>query len=421
MLFKSPRGTRDVLPQESTIWHDVEEKARSVFSLYAFDEIRTPIIEESKLFSRSLGDLTDIVQKQMFLIKKETDNFVLRPEATASIVRSYVENTLYNTNAVNKFYYIGPMFRAERPQKGRLRQFHHIGCEAIGSYSPYSDAEVISLAARILSALGISGHEIILNTLGCLNDKKSFALNLREKLLPHKKSFCEDCQLRMAKNIFRVLDCKNKQCKDIVMSLNLGSAHICGDCKKHFDDVLAGLSLFGVAYSVNPLLVRGLDYYTRTVFEITHSNLGSQDALGAGGRYDHLVEELGGPARGAVGFALGFERLLLAKGDLSNSLPGVNSLDCYVISLGEAAQKSCLTILKDLRDKDLKSDLDYLDGSLKSKMRRADKSNARFTLIVGDNELAKGTGVLKNMAKSTQEEVLLTDLVEKIKSYKLEV
>lgn len=415
MLFKSPRGTKDILPEESWVWQDVENKAREIFAVFGFEEIRTPILEESKLFSRSLGDLTDIVQKQMFLIKKETDTFVLRPEATASIVRSYVENTLYNSSQVSKFYYIGPMFRAERPQKGRLRQFHHIGCEAIGSTSPFLDAEAVFLAQQILSALGIAGYETVLNTLGCLKDKKMFGLNLREKLLPHKKSFCEDCQTRMAKNIFRVLDCKNKQCKDIILSLNLGASHICDECCKHFEDVKAGLDLFGVPYKVNPLLVRGLDYYTRTVFEISHPDLGAQDALGAGGRYDNLVEELGGPSRGAVGFALGVERLLLVKAQAAAEGGQRRSLDCYIIPLGEASLKKSIGILKDLRNVSIASDLDYLEGSLKAKLRRADKTNCRFCLIIGDNELAKGAGILKNMRQSTQEEVPLGEVVAKIK------
>jgi histidyl-tRNA synthetase len=415
MLFKSPRGTKDILPQESRIWREVEEKARAVFSLFAYEEIRTPIIEESKLFSRSLGDLTDIVQKQMFLIKKETDTFVLRPEATASIVRSYVEHTLYNVVAVSKFFYLGPMFRAERPQKGRLRQFHHIGGEAIGSYHPHVDAESLACATRLIASFGISGFQVVLNTLGCLNDKKSFALNLREKILPHKKSFCEDCQARMAKNIFRVLDCKNKQCRDIIVSQNLGRAHICPDCEKHFKEVKEGLDLLGVPYQVDPFLVRGLDYYTRTVFEITHAGLGSQDALGAGGRYDSLVEELGGPARGAFGFALGFERLLLAMGR-TEDIEGPASCDCYIIPLGEEASKMCLKMSQELRESRIRVDVDFLEGSLKSKMRRSDKSRARFALIIGDDELAKGAGVLKDMRNGAQEDVALGQLGEKIKS-----
>ena len=422
MLFKSPRGTKDILPQESILWQEIEEKAKRIFSLFVYEEIRTPIFEESKLFSRSLGDMTDIVQKQMFLIKKESDTLCLRPEATASIVRSYVEHTLYNFNNVSKFYYIGPMFRAERPQRGRLRQFHHIGCEAIGSYSPYLDAETIFLAAQILSEAGISGYEITINTLGCLQDKKTFALNLRERLLPHKKSFCEDCQSRIAKNVFRVLDCKNKQCKDMILSLSIGRDHICEDCRKHFEAVQEGLNLFEVTYKINPLLVRGLDYYTRTVFEITHPNLGAQDALGAGGRYDYLVEELGGPSRGAVGFALGMERLLLAKlakGEKILKDEQARPLDCYVIALGEAAFKKSLTILKELRRSHICADLDYLEGSLKASLRRADKKASQFCLIIGDNELGRGTVILKNMKQSTQEEVKLTEIVEKIRKGKV--
>lgn len=415
MLFKSPRGTKDILPQETLKWQEVEEKARRIFSIFAYEEIRTPVLEEAKLFSRSLGELTDIVQKQMFLIKKESDTFVLRPEATASIIRSYVENNLYNFHNVSKFYYIGPMFRAERPQKGRLRQFHHIGCEAIGSYHPYLDAEAISTATAILSEAGVRGYEVILNTMGCLNDKKKFSINLREALLPHKKSFCQDCQERLSRNVFRVLDCKNKQCQDIVHSLGLGHSNLCEDCVKHFEEVKAGLSLLGVEYTINPLLVRGLDYYTRTVFEITHPNLGSQDALGAGGRYDHLVEELGGPSRGAVGFALGVERLLLAKTDVAGAQVQSQSLDCYIISLGEAAMKRSVSILGELRKASLRADIDYLEGSLKAKLRRADKSGPKFCLIIGDNELIKESGILRNMRESTQEEVALDILVDKLR------
>lgn len=414
MLFISPRGTKDILPEESRLWQEVEEKTRKVFSLFAYEEIRTPILEESKLFSRSLGDLTDIVQKQMFLIKRETDSFVLRPEATASIIRAYVQHTLYNFNNVSKFYYIGPMFRAERPQKGRLRQFHHIGCEAIGSYSAFLDAEVIFLVTKLLTALDITGYEIKLNTLGCLNDKKKFGLHLREALLPHKKTFCHDCQARIDRNVFRVLDCKNKQCRDIVLSLSSSDSHVCDDCRKHFEDVKFVLKELGVEYVLDPLLVRGLDYYTRTVFEVTHSNLGSQDALGAGGRYDHLVDELGGPSRGAVGFAFGIERLLLSMGPIDLENRYGPSLDCYIIPLGEAALKESLKLLKDLRSAFISSDMDYLDGSLKAKLRRADKKRAKFCFVIGDNELEKNVFILKDMRMSIQEEVAKNEAVKKI-------
>ncbi|MFA5039347.1 MAG: histidine--tRNA ligase [Candidatus Omnitrophota bacterium] len=414
MLFKSPRGTKDILPPETSLWQTIEEQARGLFSLFAFHEIRTPVLEEAGLFLRSLGDLSDIVQKQMFMIKKETDAFVLRPEATASIIRSYIEHGIYQSTPVAKWFYIGPMFRAERPQKGRLRQFHHIGCEAIGSYSPHLDAEIIRLACDILTKSGVKGFEVVVNTLGCLDDKKKLAALLKDRLLAQKKSFCEDCQARMDRNVFRVLDCKNKQCREYVSVLNIGHGHICPDCQAHFEGVRKSLLAFGVSYRMDPLLVRGLDYYTRTVFEIKHSGLGSQDALGAGGRYDNLVEELGGPEKGAVGFALGEERLLLAGA--AQAFPcAEENLGCYVIALGEKAAAKSAEILSALREAGVSADMDYAQGSLKSSLRRADARKVKFCVILGDNEIDKGTAVLKNMSAGGQQEVPLADLVEKVK------
>lgn len=416
MLFKSPRGTKDVLPDESPLWQAMEDAARRIFAAFAYEEIRTPVFEEAKLFTRSLGDLTDIVQKQMFVIKKETDTFVLRPEATASIVRSYVENSFYHSAQVAKFYYLGPMFRAERPQKGRLRQFHHLGAEAIGSYHPFLDAEAVYLATVLLNAIGVSGFLVVVNTLGCLNDKKRFGLYLREKLLPHKESFCEDCQNRMTRNVFRVLDCKNKPCRNIVFSLQMKDDPVCEDCRRHFDDVKRGLRLFGVDFKVDPWLVRGLDYYTRTVFEITHASLGSQDALGAGGRYDNLVEELGGPRRGAVGFALGAERILLAKTGSTQKEVDPRTLDCYLLPLGRTALERSVAILTEIRKAGFSCDMEYLEGSLKAGLRRADAKQAKICLVIGDNELSKGTCLFKNMIGRTQEEVKLKDILDTIKA-----
>lgn len=404
------------MPQESYFWQKTEKIARSIFSSFGYEEIRTPIIEESKLFSRTLGDLSEVVSKQMFIIKRETDTFALRPEATASIIRAYVEHTLYNFNNVSKFYYMGPMFRAERPQKGRLRQFHHIGCEAIGSYHPFLDAETIFLATGILDALGITGYEVVVNSLGCLNDKKKFSVNLKERLLPRKKDFCQDCRQRMSKNVFRVLDCKNNQCKEIISTLGINNSHFCPECDQHFRSVCKGLDLCGVKYRVDPLLVRGLDYYTRSVFEISHPNLGAQDAIGAGGRYDNLVEELGGPSRGAVGFALGVERLLLAKyKDLSSQTEETTTLDCYVVALGDEALEKSISIVSALRKSGIACDVDFLEGSLKSKLRRADKLAAKYCLIIGENELKKSVCILKNMKAGGQEEVSLSSVSEKLK------
>lgn len=413
MLFKSPRGTKDILPPETNLWQTIEGQARRIFSLYAFQEIRTPVIEETGLFLRSLGDLSDIVQKQMFLIKKESDTFVLRPEATASVIRAYIENGTYHTSQLVKWFYIGPMFRAERPQKGRLRQFHHIGCEAIGSYSPGLDAELIRLAVHILREAGISGFEVTVNTLGCVNDKKRLAMHLKEVLLPKKQMFCEDCQGRMERNIFRVLDCKNTQCRENIAALSLDTGRVCQDCQRHFESVKKALQAFGVSFKIDPLLVRGLDYYTKTVFEIKHPGLGAQDAIGAGGRYDNLVAELGGPEKGAVGFALGVERMLLARGDKDETAAA--ALDCYLIGLGEAAGVKCQELMNALREAGVSTDTDYADGSLKSALRKADALKARVCVIVGDNELAKGVGLLKNMMKRTQDEVPLDRIVQQVK------
>ncbi|MGE5279219.1 MAG: histidine--tRNA ligase [Deltaproteobacteria bacterium] len=414
MLFNSPRGTRDILPAQTRLWRALEEAAAAVFRTYAFREIRTPVFEDAKLFTRSLGEVTDIVQKQMFQIKRETDTFVLRPEATASIVRAYVEHTMYNAAAVTKFYYMGPMFRAERPQKGRLRQFHHIGCEAIGSGHPFLDAEVIELARTLLAKLGVRDASIRLNTLGCVQDKKALGLALRESLVPLKKSFCEDCQIRMTKNIFRVLDCKNRQCRQLIESKRIGHDHVCEPCRDHFRRVRQALDAAGVAYAVDPLLVRGLDYYTRTVFEITHPLLGAQDAVGAGGRYDNLVRELGGPDRGAAGFALGFERLLLALGVSEEAGEEAGRQGVYLISLGEAASLEAFKLLNGLRAHGVEADMDYLEGSLKSSLRRADSRRAKTCLVLGDNELAKGVALVKDMEKGTQEEVPLGEIVDRL-------
>lgn len=415
MLFKSPRGTKDILPPETSLWQTIEGQARRIFSLYAFQEIRTPVIEETGLFLRSLGDLSDIVQKQMFLIKKESDAFVLRPEATAPVIRAYVENGIYHTAQLVKWFYIGPMFRAERPQKGRLRQFHHIGCEAIGSYNPGLDAELIRLAVHILCEAGISGFEVVVNTLGCVNDKKRLAMHLKEVLLPKKQIFCEDCQGRMEHNVFRVLDCKNTQCREKIAALPIGADHVCQDCMRHFEAVKKALRAFSVSFKIDPLLVRGLDYYTKTVFEIKHPGLGAQDAVGAGGRYDNLVGELGGPEKGAVGFALGMERMLLAKGIEEEAVAIVAPLGCYIIGLGEAAAVKCRELMNVLREAGVVTDMDYTDGSLKSALRKADAMKAKVCIIVGDNELAKGAVVLKDMTKGIQEEVSWDRVVDKVK------
>ncbi|HNW39444.1 MAG TPA: histidine--tRNA ligase [Candidatus Omnitrophota bacterium] len=411
-MFKRIPGTKDILPNESSSWQTLEATARRIFCLYNYQEIRTPVIEEASLFNRTLGAATEIVQKQMFLIHNQEDTYALRPEGTASIVRSYLENNLDKTCGFSKLYYIGPMFRLERPQKGRLRQFHHIGAEALGSPAASLDIEVISLVEQLLKSFGISGYKIKLNSLGCPKDKQVLSAALKENLREKLPHLCADCQQRAKHNVLRILDCKNEDCKKIVKALDLKTAHLCPECGEHFEEVKTGLNNLGIPFQIDPHLVRGLDYYTRTVFEITHSDLGSQDAIGAGGRYNNLVSELGGPDLGAIGFAFGVERLLLVPNTLDQNPP---KKLVYLITLGDTAKSAGLKILNQLRNAQIPADMDYLNKSLKAAMRAANDAGATSVLILGDDELKKNTISVKDMADSTQREVSLENLTEELK------
>lgn len=413
-VFRAVRGTKDILPDEAEYLRHIEVKAREIFSLYGYREVVTPVIENRDLFVRSLGKDTEVIGKQMFVIERGDDAIALRPEATAGVIRAYLENNLNSRNLLAKLYYFGPMFRAERPQKGRLRQFHHLGLEAIGTYSPLLDVEIISLAETILKNIGISGFKIKINTLGCAKDKKAFAEKLRVVLGEKISDFCQDCRERFDRNVFRLLDCKNSSCRNIILGLNIKRAdYLCKECVEHFDTVLAGLKNIGVNYEESAHLVRGLDYYTRTVFEITHSELGAQDAVGAGGRYDNLVEELGGAPTGAMGFAFGVERLLL-----------VSSIKCqvsrkdliYLIALGEEAKKRGAELLYNLRQNGIKADTDYEGKSLKGAMRRANDLGVSYVLILGENELNKNTVMLKDMDSGDQREIKIEDVVVHLNS-----
>lgn len=410
-MFKRIPGTKDILPEECLLWQKLEIISRKIFSVYNYSEIRPPLIEDAKLFNRSLGEFTEIVQKQMFLIKNQEDLYALRPEGTASVVRAYIENNLDKQSAFQKLYYIGPMFRLERPQKGRLRQFHHIGVEALGSFDPGIDVEAITLSDHLLKAYGINDYEIKLNSLGCNNDKKLFMQELHKDLSKNKDGLCPDCKIRLEGNVLRILDCKNESCKTIVSKLNIQNQHLCQDCLGHFSEVKKGLDYNQIKYTIEPCLVRGLDYYTRTVFEIKHSLLGAQDAIGAGGRYDNLIKELGGEDKGAVGFAFGIERLLLVTSHQS-AVSGQNLV--YIIALGEKAKEESLKLLSNLRKSGIAADTDYENKSLKAAMRKASDLKANFVLILGENELNKSTIMLKDMLKSTQEEIPINILIDEL-------
>jgi histidyl-tRNA synthetase len=410
-MFKKVSGTKDILPDEVASWQKLENTARKVFSTYNYQEIRTPIIEDATLFNRTLGTTTEIVQKQMFLIHNQEETYALRPEGTASIVRSYLENSLDKTTGFIKLYYIGPMFRLERPQKGRLRQFHHIGCEAIGSQSGSLDVEIIALANQLLNNFGITGHKINLNSLGCAKDKQALSLNLKEVLQKESFALCTDCQERIKNNVLRVLDCKNEVCQKIVKKVCHNQAHLCPECLAHFEEVKNGLANLNIPFQIQPLLVRGLDYYNRTVFEITHSNLGSQDAIGAGGRYNNLVNQLGGPDLGAIGFAFGVERLLLALTDQPEKLQ--KNL-VYLITLGDRAKSEGLKILNLLRNANIACDTDYLNKSLKGAMRSANDIGAKKVLILGDDELKNNLITLKDMSNNTQKQIKINSLTREL-------
>ena len=412
-MFKKTPGTKDILPDEVSSWQVIEETTRNIFSLYNYKEIRPPIIEEAALFNRSLGESAEIVQKQMFLVKKDKDVYALRPEGTAPIVRAYLENNLDKTAGLIKVYYIGPMFRAERPQKGRLRQFHHLGCEVIGSQEPYLDVEIISLADNLLKAYMIEGYEIKINSLGCAEDKKELTEILRNGLKLKLTKLCDDCKVRFKHNVLRILDCKNERCIEVVKELDIRQDHLCPECKRHFDKVKEGLDSLNIDYKISPYLVRGLDYYTRTVFELIHHDLGAQNALGAGGRYDNLVGDLGGPSLGAIGFAFGIERLLLVT---SGQLPVTSRNLVYIVPLGEEAKKQSLKLLDDLRKAGITSDTDYEDKSLKGALRKANDLSVRLVLIIGEDELKKGAVTLKDMVSGEQREVKQDGLVDNLKN-----
>lgn len=411
-MFKRIPGTKDILPAETSSWQSLENTARKVFADYHYQEIRTPVIEDAGLFNRTLGTATEIVQKQMFLIHNQEDTYALRPEGTASIVRSYLENNLDKTAGFAKLYYIGPMFRFERPQKGRLRQFHHIGAEAIGSEQASLDVEIISLADQLLKNCGISGYKIKVNSLGCPQDKQVLSAQLKETLQDKLEKLCPDCQTRGKNNVLRILDCKNDACREIIRGLKLGQKHLCPACQEHFQEVKSGLNSLGISFELDDRLVRGLDYYNQTVFEISHSSLGSQDALGAGGRYNNLVSELGGPALGAIGFAFGVERLLLVPHSLTQP---VQEKLVYLITLGDQAKSAGLKILYRLRSAGIPADMDYLNKSLKGAMRAANDAQAAFVLILGEDELKKNIISVKNMLDSTQKEIAIENLIGELK------
>jgi histidyl-tRNA synthetase len=414
-MIRAIRGTRDILPPQSALWNYVESQAREVFRTYHYQEIRTPIFEETALFARGVGEDTDIVSKEMYTwTDRDGTSLTLRPENTASVIRAWIEHRLDQIPGLKKLYYIGPMFRRERPQKGRYRQFSQIGAECIGSESPVVDAEIIELALDVLSRCGVEHAHLLLNSVGCPACRPAFVEQLRERLAAVRGGLCQDCQRRSETNPLRVLDCKVPEDQNTIDSLPSILEHLCEACRKHFETVQELLSARGIEYEIRSRLVRGLDYYTRTTFEVTHGALGAQNSILGGGRYDGLAEALGSrvPAPG-IGFSIGEDRLVLAIEDRI-SAEELARLDVFVIPVGQAALKECALLARELRGAGFSVELSA-DAKVKRAMELANKAGARFAVIVGDDEIARGEVALKDMARGEQSTVARSGLVQALR------
>jgi histidyl-tRNA synthetase len=419
-VIRAVKGTRDILPPASGLWNFVEARAREIFRRFNYHEIRTPILEETALFARGVGEDTDIVSKEMYTFEdRDGASLTLRPECTASVLRAYIEHRLDQQPGLVKLYYIGPMFRRERPQKGRFRQFHQIGAEAIGSTSPALDVEVIELAAAILQSVGLEGFSLILNSVGCPRCRPGFLALLRESLREIAPRLCRDCQQRAVTNPLRVLDCKVEADQPLIDGLPSILDHLCDECRSHFAAVQQGLADAALPFEVRPRLVRGLDYYTRTTFEITHGALGAQNSVLGGGRYDGLAEMLGSKVRApGIGFSIGEDRLILSL-EQSARRPAASTLDVFVAPLGEAAARQAAAIARHLRRNGFSVEVG-LDARLKRSLELAHKLGARYALILGDEELAAGTLQLKEMQTGRQRALTRDQLIEELSLTKVE-
>jgi len=411
VLTKAPRGTRDILPSEVKQWQFFEEKVRELCRLFGYDEIRTPIFEHTELFLRGVGEVTDIVAKEMYTFTDRGDrSLTLRPEGTAPVARAFLEHKLYGEAQPLKVYYIGSMFRYDRPQAGRYRQFHQFGVEVFGTKEPSLDAEVIALSLYVFRALGLEEFTLQLNSVGCPHCRDEYRSCLREELHEKLNGFCPDCAGRFHKNPLRILDCKQESCQELTANVSLLLDKLCGDCAEHFAAVRESLDVLGEPYVVNPRLVRGLDYYSKTAFEIVSPVLGSQSSLGGGGRYDHLLATIGGPDVPGIGFGIGIERVLLARAAAGSSLPERKLTDVFVVTAGNVSAAEALRVVIALRRQGVAADKDYLGRSLKAQLKFADKKQARYVVILGDEEMKRDQAVLRDMQTGGQEFVALTEL-----------
>jgi histidyl-tRNA synthetase len=410
LLTNAPKGTQDVLPAASSRWQYVERTALDIAGRYGHLEMRTPTFEHTELFVRSVGDTTDVVQKEMYTFEdKKGRSVTLRPEGTAGILRGAIEGGLLSGQLPVKVSYVLSCFRYEKPQAGRLREFHQFGVESLGSPSPAADAEVIALAAQVLRELGVTKTRLFINSIGCRECRPAYTKQLREYFEGHQEQLCPTCQDRLQTNPLRIIDCKSPICADIASRAPKMLDNLCPDCRAHFDELRSRLDAMGIAYEIDPDIVRGLDYYVRTVFEFVTGAIGAQGTVCGGGRYDGLIESLGGPALPGIGFGMGIERLLLVMDASGAAFPPAPVCDLFVATMGEAASVFAGRLCAQLRDKKLSADFDTMQRSLKAQMRCADRLGARYTLVLGDDELAAGRGAVKNMKTGQTAELVLND------------
>ena len=415
MALRAPRGTQDILPVQAAAWQRLEATARRVFALYGYGEIRTPIFEHAQLFVKTTGETTDIVEKEMYTFSKGRDEYALRPEATPSVVRAYLHQRLDRSAPFQKYYYIGPMFRHERPQLGRSRQFSQLGVEALGSCSPLLDAEIVRLGVHLLDESGAKNASVRMNTLGCGECRPAYRGKLREFVSGRIERLCPDCLRRVDRNVFRVLDCKVPACNEALADAPRADQHLCDGCTGHFGAVCKSLGDLRCSFTVDPTLVRGLDYYTRTVFEYVHGDLGAQDAVGGGGRYDNLIEASGGKPLGAIGFAMGIERMLLASA-AAEQAEDLRPAVC-VVTVDDTARPWALAVADVIRCDGLSVDLDFEGRSLKSQMKRANRIGAAFVVIVGADEVAAAQAKLKDMETGQERTLPVKELPAAIRGH----
>lgn len=410
LITKIVEGAKDILPADSYKWQFVEDIMRKQAAFYGFKEIRTPVFEHTELFERGVGDTTDVVQKEMYTFKTKGDKSItLKPEGTAGAARAVLENGVYNDGYPIKTYYITPCYRYERAQKGRQREFHQFGLEVYGAGSYFADAEVICAAKSVFDRLDIQNISLELNSIGCKNCRPNYHKALKEYFASHETELCDTCRSRLDKNPMRILDCKSPVCSEIAKNAPVVLDYLCEECQKHFDGVKKCLDSADVKYTINPQIVRGLDYYTRTVFEFVSNNIGAQGTVCGGGRYDGLMEELGGQPTPSLGFGMGIERLLMVMEENKVEIPQPPVCDLYVIGLGDKAKIRAFNIVEGVRNSSLIAETDIVGRNLKKQMMYANKINAKFTMVIGDSELENNKAKLRNMKTKDETEISLDD------------